>query len=112
MQTKVFKLKAHEVAPLAPGRGGCIATDRITIDGRPVGYMYREQPIRQEDSGWRFLAGDETAQYMSDPGLHGVYDVNTIVNYDPDILPYLNAKVGSRLERTSPGNFRFLADDE
>lgn len=23
---------------------GCIATDRITVDGLPVGYMYREKP--------------------------------------------------------------------
>ena len=29
---------------------GYIATDRITVDGLPVGYMYREKP--EEDSSW------------------------------------------------------------
>ena len=44
---------------------GCIATDRITVDGLPVGYMYREKPeegdpFERYDSGWRFTAGDES----------------------------------------------------
>ena len=49
---------------------GCIATDRITVDGMPVGYMYREKPkegawFEEYDSGWRFTAGDESDEYMS-----------------------------------------------
>ena len=38
---------------------GCIATDRIMVDGEKVGYMYRENPDFVGDSGWRFTAGDE-----------------------------------------------------
>ena len=109
---KIFKLKGHEIAPVAMGWGGCLATDRITVDGAPVGYMYRELPAREEDSGWRFFAGDENDEYMGDSQRHGVYDVNTIVNYDPDIFPFLDAEVGSRFERSSSGDFRKLADDE
>ena len=109
---KIFKLKRHEVAPVAKGRGGCLATDRITVDGAPVGYMYRETPIREEDSGWRFFAGDEDDQYMTDLQRHGVYDVNTILNYDPDIFPLLDAEVGSRFGRAANGEFRRLEDGE
>lgn len=109
---KIFKLKRHQIAPVATGRGGCLSTDRITVDGKQVGYMYREEPSRDEDSGWRFFAGDEDASYMADAQRHGVYDVNTIVNYDPDILPLLDAKVGSRFERSTDGKFRRLRDDE
>lgn len=36
---------------------------------------------------------------------HGVYDVNTIVNYDPDILPFIDAEIGSRFERDEEGQF-------
>jgi hypothetical protein len=89
-----------------------MATDRITVDGAPVGWMYREKPIRDLDSGWRFFAGDEDDAYMSNLQRHDVYDVNTIVNYDPDILPFLDADVGSRFERGADGTFRRLADDE
>lgn len=88
------------------GLGGCMASDRITVDGARVGYMYREPPIRPEDSGWRFLAGDEDEAYMADPARHGIYDVNTIVNYDPDVLPFLEWPPGSGFERGADGRFR------
>ena len=61
--------------------------------------MYREAPERDLDSGWRFMSGSETDEYMGDPANHGVYDVNTIANYDPDIVPFLDAPVGSTFER-------------
>lgn len=106
MLGKIFKLKPHEIAPLALGRGGCLATDRIVVDGAQIGYMYREMPSRKEDSGWRFFAGDEDEFYMKNNDRHGVYDVNTIVNYDPDIYPYLDSNVGSCFERDAKGGFK------
>lgn len=105
MTSKTFKLTAAQIAPIALGRGGCLATDRILVDGCPVGYMYREDTRRPQDSGWRFLAGDEDDAYMQDPSLHGVYDVNTIVNYDPSILQFLDMAAGTCLERDEDGEF-------
>lgn len=109
---KAYKLQASEIVPLASGRGGCIATDRIVVDGAKVGYMYRERPARPLDSGWRFFAGDEDAEYMNKSEHHGIYDINTIVNYDSDILPFLDAGLGSRFERNATGKFRLLDPDE
>ena len=102
-----FKLTAEEMRPLAEGHGACIATDRITVDGHPVGFMYRETPDDDIDSGWRFLSGDEDDAYMSDPRNHAIYDVNTIANYDPGIVPLLDAPVGSAFEK-SPESARFV----
>ncbi len=96
---KRFRIKAEDIRPLAPGRGGCVASDRITVAGKPVGFMYRERPEGPQDSGWRFTSGDETQDYMDDAGNHGVYDVNTIANYDPAIVPLLDSPVGSVFER-------------
>jgi hypothetical protein len=56
--TKKFKLTADQIKPLVTGRGACLATDKITVEGRRVGYMYRERPDNKLDSGWRFFAGD------------------------------------------------------
>ncbi len=112
MLGKIFKLKPEQIAPVALDRGGCIATDRITVDGALVGWMYRESSTSEEDSGWRFFAGDEDEAYMNDLQRHDVYNVNTIVNYDPDILPFLDAEVGSRFERDGAGTLRRLADDD
>lgn len=95
-----------EIKPLEPGRGGCVASDRIVVDGCPVGYMYRGAPIREMDSGWQFVAGDEDDAYLDDPRFRDVYDVNTIVNFDPAIRPYLDAPPGSAFERMANGTFR------
>lgn len=99
MQTKKFALTADQIKPLATGRGGCIAADKITVEGVPVGYMVREQTSRPQDSGWCFMAGDETQEYMDDPSHHGIYDVNTIANLSPDITPLLDAPPCSAFAR-------------
>jgi len=91
---KDFILTAQEMKPLATGRGSCLASDRITVDGRPVGFMYREKGDSEFDSGWRFLAGDESDDYTSDPAHFELYDVNTIANYDPTIITHLDAPIG------------------
>jgi hypothetical protein len=108
---KQFRLKAEDIKQLATGRGACFATDMITRQGRPVGFMYRDRPDNEQDSGWRFMAGTEDQDYMDDPDNHGVYDVNTIANYDPGIIPHLDAPAGAAFERT-PGakNFRPVTD--
>lgn len=103
MGNKKFRLSADQIRPLATGHGGCFATDRITVDGCRVGYMYREEPERDLDSGWRFFAGDESQDYVDDLNNTAVYDVNTIANYDPDIIPFLNAAYPAAFERDPNG---------
>ena len=62
-----FKLQADEIKPLIEPMGGCFATDHITVDGLPVGFMCREVPDFDSDSGWRFYSGKETEEYANDP---------------------------------------------
>eukprot|EP01133_Synstelium_polycarpum_P029210 gene29210-35700_t len=62
--------------------------------------MYREDPDNALDSGWRFLSGFESDDYMEDPENSGIFDVNTIANYDPSVIPLLDWPVGSVFERT------------
>lgn len=96
---KPFRLRADQLRPIATGHGGCIATDMITCGGRKVAFMYREATKRELDSGWRFMSGFESDDYMNDPDNHAVYDGNTIANCDPDIIPFLDAPYGSAFER-------------
>ena len=96
---KTFKLSPDEIESLVEGLGACFATDMITVDGYQVAFMYREAPDNEVDSGWRFMSGFETDEYMSNPDNHGVYDVNTIANYDREIVPFLEAPVGTAFER-------------
>jgi hypothetical protein len=62
--------------------------------------MYRQTPATTQDSGWRFMSGFESDEYMSDPTNQGIFNVNTIANYDPEIIPLLDSPVGSAFERT------------
>jgi len=96
---KQFALNASQIKPLVEGRGGCIATDMITVNGAPVGYMVREPTDKSDDSGWCFMAGNESQDYMDNPSNHGIYDVNTIANYSPDIIPFLDAPPCSAFAR-------------
>jgi hypothetical protein len=96
---KKFRMPAHEVKPIAVGMGSCTASDRITVDGAPVGFMYRETPDNAVDSGWRFFCGDESQEYADDPEHFAIYDVNTIANYDPTVIPLLDSPVMSAFER-------------
>lgn len=89
MRDREFKLSKEDIAQLIEPMGGCIATDMITVEGMRVGYMVREPPSRPDDSGWCFTAGVETQEYMDDVANHAIYEVNTIANYDPDIIPLL-----------------------
>lgn len=50
--------------------------------------MVREKPDEgRPDSGWRFMAGNEDNEYMNNPNNHHVFSINTICNYDKDIIP-------------------------
>jgi hypothetical protein len=96
---KPFALRADQIRPRAMGYGACFASDMITRDGRKVAFMYREEAEFDVDSGWRFFSGYETDEYANDPSNVGIYDVNTIANYDPEIVPLLNEPIGSVFER-------------
>jgi len=50
-----FQLKPDEIKPLLVNKGGCLATNMITIDVYQIGYMYREEPHNDLDNGWRFF---------------------------------------------------------
>lgn len=101
-----FKLRADQIEPLIEPMGGCFATDHITVDGLSVGFMEREAPDFEADSGWRFYSGTETEDYANNPDNTTIYEVNTIANYDPAIIPYLDSPVGTELQRI-PGASTF-----
>lgn len=61
---KKFKKKAEDLINLVDMPQRCIATDKITCEGSKIGYMYREIPDDDMDSGWRFFAGSEDQEFL------------------------------------------------
>jgi hypothetical protein len=108
--SKRFRLDAAEILPVATGRGRCFASDMITVDGKKVGFMYRQEASQAGDSGWTFLSGKETQDYLDNPDHIEIYDVNTIANYDVDIIPLLDSPPGTAFERER-GTGKFMAAD-
>ena len=68
--------------------------------------MYREEPDNRIDSGWRFFAGTESQEFVDNAENLSLYDVNTIANDDPDIIPLLDSPFGCAFEK-EPGSREF-----
>ena len=110
-----FHVKAEDMKNLLldwDGANGCIATNRITVEGCNVGFCYREKSNGDWDSGWRFTAGDESDEYIDDPNNSGIYGLNTICNDDPDIIPLLHTPAPCAFERNENGVFQQIKDWE
>ncbi|MGN7939503.1 DUF2185 domain-containing protein [Virgibacillus sp. 6R] len=109
---KAFLIPGDKIERLIDSNEGCIASDRITVDGCKVGFMYREELYQNgdPDSGWRFMAGDESDEYMENPENHSIYLVNTICNYDREIIPFLHSAPGTAYIRNENGEL--VLDEE
>lgn len=110
-EDKRYFIAPEEIRPLLDDwfeADACRASDRIIEDGCRVGYMYRERPNIPgiPDSGWRFVAGDENQDYMANPDNMGTYSLNTVCNYDPDIVPLLDSPYGTAYYRDGDGQFQ------
>ena len=104
--TKNFKLSSDDIQPMVPDMGGALATDKITVDGNKVDYMVRQPTDREGDTGWIFYGGGETQDYLDNPNNAAIYSVNTICNYDPDIIPFLTYPPGTEVERNARGELK------
>ena len=106
---KKYALSREDIRPLLQNwndADSCLATDLITVEGSRVGYCYRERPDNENDSGWRFLGGGESREYLDNKENSGVYPLNIICNYDKDIIPLLRSPYGSAFARDENGVFR------
>ena len=76
----------------------CFATRRIIYDGRKIGYLYREEPDVDEDSGWRFTCGDESQEYMDNSDNICFVSLGAVLSKDERILDLLDAPSGAAFE--------------
>ena len=82
----------------------CTVSSRVLVDGCEITTCTRQIPFAEDmgwDSGWLFLAeGDED----NDECRYEYSDLNTICNYSPDIMQYLDLPYDTRLVRNENGN--------
>lgn len=82
----------------------CFVTQRILRDGDKVGYLYRESPDHEDDSGWRLMAGDESQEYMDDTDNVAYVSLGSVLNHDDSFVHLLDAEAGAAFERSDDGN--------
>ena len=62
---------------------------------------YTEQDLSHR-SGIKYRAALQQ-DYMDEPNHHGIYDVNTIANYSPEIIPLLDTPAPCAFARDDSG---------
>ncbi|UOO82976.1 DUF2185 domain-containing protein [Uruburuella testudinis] len=95
---------------LSTALGRCIATKTVSEQGEPVGFMYREAPVFENDSGWRFFSGEESDEYTDNPDNFTVYSVGDITRSNPAVSEFINQPEGSAWELNDNGGFQAVAD--
>jgi len=76
-------------------------SNRVFEDGQCVRFMYREEPDREHDSGWRVFAGGESDDYANDPANVSVVPLRDLLEQDRTLEELLRKPVGSVFERES-----------
>jgi hypothetical protein len=73
----------------------CFVTNRILRDGAKVGYLYREEPDEERDSGWRFTANDESDEYMGNTDNIAYVSVGLVLSHDDSFVHLLDSPSGA-----------------
>lgn len=87
----------------------CFVTNRVLVDGQPVGYLYREEADEEKDSGWRLTANDESEEYMSNADNAAYVSLGAVLSKDDSFRELLDSPVGSTFVRDAKTG-RFVHD--
>jgi len=83
----------------------CFVTNNILYEGRLIGYLYREEPDYDDDSGWRFTAGDETDEYMEDSDNSSYVSLGAVLREDNSCMTLLDCEAGVAFAKDDKGDF-------
>ena len=85
---------------------------KILEEDWKVGYMRRDEPVNENDSGWSFCAGNEDNEYYNDYKNIALVSVHEVYQIDPDIWNYIDNPVGTELIRISSNEFEIDKRDK
>jgi hypothetical protein len=87
----------------------CFVTKRVLNEGLKVGYLYREEPDEEKDSGWRITSNTESEEYMDDSQNVAYVSLGAVLSRDDSFVGLLEQPVGSAFIRDE-GSGKFIAD--
>lgn len=77
----------------------CFVTKRVLTEGYKVGYLYREEPDEENDSGWRFTSNTESDEYMDDSDNVAYVSLGAVLSRDDSFIDLLELPAGTAFIR-------------
>jgi hypothetical protein len=79
----------------------CLVSNRVLAGEARVGWLVREQPVNDNDSGWRIFEAGPTVEEMNSPERTSVAPLREVLDaqHDDALEAVLRGPVGSALER-------------
>lgn len=74
--------------------GGCVVSKNILSERGKLKWCVREEPMNDQDNGWRFFSDIDTDQYLSNPDNMCICDFNTVAKIEPAILAIYKCDIG------------------
>ncbi len=76
-----------------------VVSIEVAEQGLPTGWLYRDQPDRDGDSGWRVFSGAEPDDFADSADHFVEISLSDLLGLDPGLQTVLDAPVGSCYER-------------
>jgi len=81
----------------------CFVTNNILYEGESVGYLYREAPDDESDSGWRLSTGLESEEYMDNADNISYVSLGAVLREDDSFVDLLDSDIGVEFGRDESG---------
>lgn len=78
---------------------------KIMDEGWKIGYMRRDEAVNEHDSGWSFMAGNESDEYYEDYRNISLMSIHAVMQYDSAVWKHITSPVGTGLIRISSDEF-------
>ncbi len=72
-----------------------VVSRQVSDEGEAVGFLYREEPAFEHDSGWRFFSGAESDEYADNPDHFVMMPLNKVTERYPELLPLMQYSEGA-----------------
>ena len=72
-----------------------IVSREISAGDAAAGFVYREAPAFEQDSGWRFFSGAEDDAYTDNPDHFQILPLNEVLEGNPEIVPLMSETQGA-----------------
>ena len=89
-------LKKYKVNPEC--MGGAMVTKSLLEGTSELKWFYRENPVDQQDNGWRAIGDTDTQEYIDEPSNSVIVDFNSLIQIEPAVLSICHLPVGTELE--------------